>query len=238
MTTKIIVSSTYPSLHAFLKTIPTIFAAQGETIYKARNEIKLLNINGLFIVVKRYKKPHFINQIAYGFLRKSKAHRAFEYAQLLIKQNINTPSPIAYIEQRTFGLLTDSYFISTFCTYTHLMRELWDYSAPDKHELIQSFAAFTVQLHSKKIYPVDYSPGNILFEKTNDGFQFSLIDINRMRFTEVSSQKAAFGFRRLRVDESTLTEIAETYAKIRSIEGKKFVQKTLHYHRQFWKKPH
>ncbi|MGC9150269.1 MAG: lipopolysaccharide kinase InaA family protein [Microbacter sp.] len=238
MTTKIIVSPTHQSLHAFLTNIPNTFPVQGKTIYKARNEIKLMKINGELLVVKSYKQPHFINRIAYGLLRKSKAHRAFEYAQRLIDKQINTPFPIAYIEQRTMGLLTNSYFISAFCPYTHLLRELWDYASPDKHELIQSFAIFTTYLHSRNIYPVDYSPGNILFEKGVDGFQFSLIDINRMRFTEVSPRMAAFGFRRLRVDESTLTEIAETYANLRSIEKEKFIQKTLRFHRQFWKKPH
>lgn len=238
MTTRLIVSPKFTSLHSFLETIPTIFVTHGETIYKARNEIKLIEHNGQLMVVKSYKKPHLINQIAYGMLRKSKAHRAFEYAQRLLQQYITTPIPIAYIEQRTFGLLTNSFFISTFCTYPHLLRELWNYTSSDKHELIHSFASFTAQLHAQNIYPVDYSPGNILFDKTPTGFQFALIDINRMRFTTVTSQMAAYGFRRLRVDEQTLMEIAQTYANLRSIEKKSFVTKTLHYHRQFWEKPH
>ena len=52
-----------------------------------------------------YSKPNFINSLIYGYLRKSKAQRSFEYAKILLSKNIGTPQPFAFYENKTiFGL--------------------------------------------------------------------------------------------------------------------------------------
>ncbi len=238
MKTNLVVAPAYSYLQYFLINISATFDQEGKTIYKARNEIKVMDIDGITIVVKKYKRPHIINQIAYGYFRKSKAQRAFLYAQKLLSLAITTPAPLAFIEEKRYGLLKESYFISQFCHYPHLMRELWDYKASDKSALIRAFAAFTASIHNEQVYPIDYSPGNILFEKSQKEYHFALIDINRMQFKQVTPRMAAYGFRRLRVDEDTLAEIATVYAQIQHIEVKSFIEKTQGFHQKFWRKPH
>jgi hypothetical protein len=156
MKTNLIVAPAYSYLQHFLIHIPAPFDQKGKPIYKTRIEIKIIDIDGIAIVVKKYKCPHMINQIAYGYFIKSKAQRALLYVQKLLSLAIITPAPLAFIEQTHQGLLKESYFISLFCRYPHLMRELWDYYRPDKSALIRAFAAFTAFIHNQQVYPIDY----------------------------------------------------------------------------------
>jgi hypothetical protein len=57
------------------------FSNSGIQFGKAnRNSIKLFQLNNQTINIKSFKIPNIFNQIAYKFLRKSKAQRSFEYA--------------------------------------------------------------------------------------------------------------------------------------------------------------
>lgn len=47
-----------------------------------------------------------------------------------------------------------------------------------------AFAEFTARLHEAGILHLDYSPGNILYDKIGEEYHFSLVDINRMHFGE------------------------------------------------------
>jgi len=43
-----------------------------------RNVIKIVTVEGEDLNIKAFKIPNIVNQIAYGFFRKSKARRSFE----------------------------------------------------------------------------------------------------------------------------------------------------------------
>ena len=45
-----------------------------------RNIVEKVTIKDCETVVKKYKTPNIVNQVAYSYLRKSKAQRAYEYA--------------------------------------------------------------------------------------------------------------------------------------------------------------
>ena len=75
---KIIINPTYQHLTKFIESLPQIFEYQGNSIYKARNEIKTFVVDGTTINVKSYQKPILINRIAYTFFRKTKAERAYK----------------------------------------------------------------------------------------------------------------------------------------------------------------
>jgi hypothetical protein len=60
----------------------------------------------------------------------------------------------------------------------------------------------------------DYSPGNILYKRCEDGrFDFSIIDINRMKFCEVNYRMGCNNFRRLCADDLFFKVVAQTYAQ-------------------------
>lgn len=235
MKTVITISPDYQHISSFINTISQNFQSQGTTIYKARNEIKNFDIDNQTFTVKKYKRPHIINQIAYGTFRQSKAQRAYSYAFLLLNKGINTPVPVAYIEQYHGFLMTDSYFISLFSPESHILRELSDYTVEGNENFLKALAAYTASIHEQEIYPVDYSPGNVLFENTNGTFRFTLLDINRMKFGFVTKEMAVRCFRRFFMDQSLIEFIAAEYARLRGFDPAVFVKSALKHHSHFWK---
>lgn len=236
MKTVVVVSPLYQHLSQFVHAIPDVFSTEGVPIYKARNEIKNFTIEGKTYTVKSYKKPHIINKIAYGIFRLSKAKRAFLYAQRLLENNISTPAPIACIEQYKAGLLSQSYFVSEFAPDPHILRELNDYQIDGNEELLKALAGFTAMVHSKQVYPIDYSPGNVLFDNIDGQYRFTLLDINRMQFGNVSEKMATRCFRRFHMKRDMLEYIAREYALLREYEPSKFVRETVKHHANFWQR--
>jgi Lipopolysaccharide kinase (Kdo/WaaP) family. len=224
----------YKHLEDFLMNLPNIFAQTGTVIYEGRNEIRLIPFGDELLAVKSFKIPHIINKIAYGFLRPSKAKRSYEYALQLKKKGVNTPTPIAYIEEKKCGLLLRSYYISSYENYSGLLRELAFHPLEEVKDLVEAFAHFTASLHNQQILHLDYSPGNIMYEKIEEQYKFCLVDINRMKFVEVDMKTGCFNLCRLWGSNETISHIARIYAKDRNFDEQKCVELVLHYHKKFW----
>ena len=147
-----------------------------------RNNVLLIKIGPHDCVLKRYKRPIFINRIIYSFIRPDKAKRAYKYAKRLLQMGISTPYPVAYMATYSRGLFDMGYFISEYSPYQQLY-QTDSLSAAQKEELYRAFANFTAELHKKGICHPDYNPGNILWNRDSEGkFRFMLVDINRVRF--------------------------------------------------------
>jgi serine/threonine protein kinase len=230
----ITINPAYQSLTPFIENLPNLFEREGELIYDDRNQIKRFCFNGFDLTVKRFKVPHLINRIAYTFFRKSKAERSYKYSQALNEKGIKTPLPIAYIEEKKTGLLSTSYYISTYIAYSGLMRELAYHRLEKVKDLTAAFAHFTAFIHKKGIMHIDYSPGNILYEQINGQYNFCLVDLNRIKFGKADMKTAAFNLRKLWGSDETIALIASEYAKERGFDEKLFVDLTLQYHKKFW----
>lgn len=180
-----------------------------------RNIIKSFDIDGLKLNVKSFKVPNAFNSFVYKYIRPSKAKRSFQYANRLIDCNISTPFPIAYIENTSaFGLKT-SYYISKHIDYDFEFRALiHNPQFPDREILLQQFAAFTFKLHENNINFLDHSPGNTLVTKTEDGYNFYLIDLNRMRFETMTFNKRMHNFRRLWLSKTMIKVLSKTYSEL------------------------
>lgn len=233
---KIVINPSFDYLASFVKSIPDFFDREGETIYNERNQLKVFDTGNEKIVVKSFKVPVFFNRIIYTCFRKSKAERSYKHAMELIERQINTPLPVAYIEKQRNGLLTASYYVSIYGEYPGNLQELRYHTLEEKKDLASAFARFTAEIHEKAILPLDYSPGNILYEKIDDEYHFCLIDLNRMRFMPIDLKNGAYGLRRLWGNEETIAFIAKEYAKLRKFDEKKYEELALHYHRLFWDK--
>jgi len=230
---KIVINPKFSSLSSFIESIPTIFSNEGETIYKARNELKCFTTN-YHIVVKRYRKPHIFNRIAYTFFRPSKAKRAYEYALRLLELEVESPAPIAYIEQSSCGLFTIGYFISIYEKDYSDIRELMKGTKKDD-ELLKELSLFIAAIHNKGILHLDMSPGNILYKKTESIYHFSLIDINRMQFIpSISVEKRYKSFKRLSDNQTVLTTIAKLYAEASNLNENETVEKIMQYNTEFF----
>lgn len=179
-----------------------------------RNSLKLFEIEGKTINVKSFKIPNFVNQIAYRFLRKSKAQRSFEYANELINLGIGTPQPIAYYEFNTALLFKKSYYISEQLDCDITYRELTtDLNYPDHEDILRTFTRFTYNLHEKNVNFLDHSPGNTLIKKSGNSYNFYLVDLNRMKFKPMDFETRVKNFAKLTTHEFMVKIMSDEYAK-------------------------
>lgn len=213
---EIVVNSKYRFLEDFIRTIPLNWGNMGKTIYKKRNEIKVVTVNGLDINIKAYKIPHLINKIAYVTLRPSKAKRTYYYAHKLQNMSVETPEPIGYINCFKNGLLHRSFFISLHLSdYPHTIRDVVNKKIEKKELLLRQFTRFTYfSLLRNGVHHLDYSRGNILIKDDGYMHQFSIVDINRMRFENMQDATSFNIFSKLWAEKDELAIIGDEYAKI------------------------
>ena len=219
----------FSKLEKSLITIKELFTANGTTIHKARNELKIIEVEGIKTVIKAFKVPNIINQFAYAYVRKSKAYKSFHNATKLHNLGINTPEPIAYIEFYKSTLLQESFFISRYYPYQLTMANVRDDNLKDKEAILKAFAKFTYEIHQKGVWHVDYSGGNILINRKEKGYEFSLVDINRMRFQRVEGYNGLENFNRMWFDEASLSLIAKTYAQLANLNQTVAISKIITY---------
>ena len=199
----------------FLDDIITNYDTIGEDFgNQDRNSLKLFKFEDLTLNVKSFRIPNLINQIAYKFVRKSKAQRSFEYANRLLELDIGTPQPIAFYEYKTPLLFKKSYYISEQqdCELTY--RELTtNFNYPEHEKIIRAFTRFTYQLHEKGVKFLDHSPGNTLIKKTGSEYAFYLVDLNRMEFKEMSFDERIKNFAKLTVHKFMIEIMSDEYSK-------------------------
>lgn len=196
-----------------LQHLPESFAQSTEVLYQKRNTIKV--VEGDF-VVKSFAVPSPFKRIIYSIFS-SKARRSFIYAQRLGNM---TPKPITYIETRRHGVLYESYYISQLSPCTHVLKEvIKDKNFPNRDAIFAAFGRFTARLHEQGMLHADYSMGNVLFEPNEQGADFQLVDLNRMRFgKKINCYKGCQNFERIDTDTHALSVIARAYAQARGFD--------------------
>jgi len=180
-----------------------------------RNTIKLFELNEENVNIKSFKTPNLFNQVVYRFFRKSKAQRSFEFATKLHGLGIGTPQPIAYYEFPSLLLFKKSFYASEHLECDLTYRELlYDFNYPDYDTIIRSFTRFTYGLHEKGINFLDHSPGNTLIKKVGDGYEFYLVDLNRMKFEPMNFDARMKNFARLSKFKNMIEVMSDEYAKV------------------------
>ena len=227
MSFKIEVNPNFKNFTSILENIRSIFGEGGKTIHKARNELKIIELEGLQSVVKAFRVPNIINQFAYAYIRKSKAYKSFHNASKLQELNVTTPEPIGFIEFYEKGLLQESFFISKHYPYELTMANVRDDKLEDKTTILKTFAAFTYDIHQKGVWHVDYSGGNILINRDKDSYEFSLVDINRMQFRSIKGYEGLENLNKMWFDEVSLTTIAKEYASLANLDEEQAIKEIL-----------
>ena len=218
----IFVNPKYPQLQTYMEQLPVRWdRGEGKIIYKSRNELREMEFEGITLVVKAFRKPNFINQLAYGVLRPSKAYRSYHYAQMLLDKGIGTPEPVAFYTQRK-GLLFDRSFyacLKSECPYTYIHLMKGDH--PHQERILKAIARVTARIHDLGWIHRDYSRGNILFCETPEEVKIEIIDLNRIRFQKVDMEEGCKNFERLPGNPEMLRIMAEEYAQARGFDEKK-----------------
>lgn len=235
---EIVINSKFRYLEKFVHSIPDDWENVGEPIYKKRNEIKVIRLPGLDVNVKSYQIPHMVNKFAYVYLRDSKAKRTYYYAHKLQNMSVATPEPIAYINCYRKGLLARSFFVSIqLSEYPITIRDVISRDIEAKELLLRQFTRFTYfSLLRNGVNHLDYSRGNILIENEGYMHQFSIVDINRMRFEKMGLEKGLKMFSKLWAGESELRIIADEYAKITNQDSQKIIDLLIFLDRKHKKK--
>lgn len=235
----IIINNKYNSQRDFIRSIPLIMENEGTLIQDARNLIKQLVMpDGMEINVKRYHAPRWLNILVYSLsLRQPKGLRAYKYAGILQSKGISTPEPIAYLEERKAHILRLSYFISAQCPYRHDFYELGDAPAAFYEPIVAPFAQFTAHIHNQGVLHRDFSPGNILWQQTDDGeYHFTIVDINRMYFGHVDINRGCANFARLWGPKRFIIMIVREYARLRHFDPDEAERIALTHRAAFWQR--
>ncbi|WP_085537277.1 glycosyltransferase family A protein [Massilibacteroides vaginae] len=223
---KTVIHTDYKELENFVYSIPTLFRkGNGERIYKGRNELRLFKEGKYDLVVKSYKRPHLINQIVYGFLRSSKAERSYRYGLILLKNEIKTPQPIAFLTRRRWLLFNDSYSVSLKSELPYIYNDLKKRHFERQDEIVEQIARTAAYMHEKGFLHKDFSGGNILFDDDKKDINVELVDLNRICFKKVGKDDGCKNLERLSSTNEITSLIGKTYAIERGYDPDSFVKR-------------
>lgn len=231
----LILNKNYQSLHDFVCSLPQQFQQQqGELLFKKRNEVRRFNVDNLDIVVKKYKKPHFIQRIAYSFYRPSKAKRAYQFAEKFRTRGIDTPQEIAVLEIYKHGLLSTSYFVSLYTNGINTQK-LLDSLSPEEEQteiINKAIAQQMALMHSKGILHGDTNLSNFLLHPSSILLppSFTMIDLNRSHFTPSwpSDEQCIRNLVRITHNRERYNSIVKHYANLRGWDEQATLKKALY----------
>lgn len=212
MKTEIFVHSAFSHLGNFIQQIPGNFAHLGDEIYVGRNDVRLIGLDGLILTIKYFKRMTLANRYVFSTVRKSKARRAFEYSDRLLKKGITSPQPVAYINCYKYGMLYRCYYVSLYSNYMPV-KEFLVLPVSESVEALKAFARFIYRVHKSGVFHKDLTIRNVLFSFVDNQYDFCLIDNNRMRFYPYTFKRAMSNLKRLVLPVETIGIIAAEYAR-------------------------
>ena len=232
----------YPGYEAYQSAFEHIvnnFTTEGTIIGDPnRNTVKAFDVGGVQFNFKSFKIPGLINKIAYRHFRKSKARRSFEYARRLLEKGFGTPQPVAYLQQFDLAGLRSSYYVSKHLQNIFTFRDvISDPLFADRELIIRQYTGFFFRLHEHQVEFKDNSPGNILIEQHADGYELSMVDLNRMAFNQEMSMDRRLGnFCRMTDNKEVLQQISVEYARLAGISPEYAYNKIIETSDEFLKK--
>ncbi len=226
----VIIHPQYKSFLRFAENLPAIFEESGLMLHDKRNVVKRFEVDGLALVVKRYKVPLFFQRVDYTWFRPSKALRAYRFALRLKELGIDTPEAVACVEVKHWGLFRQGYFVSRECVDKNVRCLLED---PDHapEGLFDAYVRFLLEMHEKGFLHGDLNMTNTLYRKEKDGggFHFTVIDINRSRFiTHPTREQCLKNLMRITRTRPFSRQVVSRYAELRGWDVEESVRFVFH----------
>lgn len=214
---KFVLSEEYALYKNDILNILNNFKNEGVVVGRGnRNVVKYFVVKDLVLNFKSFKQHNIINRHVYKHYRRSKAHRSYDYAHMLLDKGFLTPKPIAYIENYDWIGVTSSYYISEqlqeVCTLADVLA---DPDFADREQIIKGYTQLIYRLHEHGIIFIDNAAGNFLIKKSEGQYLYFLVDLNRMSFyEEINITKRLKNFERLTNDRKIIESISAEYAKL------------------------
>ena len=217
-----IINPKYCSLHDFVISLPEKFDSMTcmQILRSGRNEVRLFLVDGQMVVVKCFRRISLLNRLLYGTIRQSKSVRAYYHAFRLKRLGISTPEPIAAVDVRRYGFLTESFDVYAYSEYNDIKELLDRYPDEQIEPLLDALTDFILHIHDKGVLHHDLNILNILYRDCGSGkYDFQLIDINRMSFyPKLSERQRLANLRHFNCKPAVLMYILERYATAMNID--------------------
>lgn len=218
-TMKIILNPKYEALRDYMVHLDEHFDKEGHEIHSGRNVIRTLQTHGLTLCVKRYAPPPLRRKVQQMFFKKSKGKLAYLSPLLLRERGFESPESIAFVRYRKGVLGQTTYFVCLLSDYRYSMDKLAERPADKQKEVIENFARYAAHLHEDGFLHRDFSSGNILYDKIEGRYHFSLIDTNSIKAGKsVDIEAGCKNLAHLSGDEDFFHILAECYAKERKAD--------------------
>lgn len=206
-----------------------------------RNTVELVEIGGSPMVIKRYKRQGWIKGLIYTLLRKTKAQRAYEYANFLNQNGFHSPEPVAYFEESSGGVFHEGFFIAEYKNFPSVLDLFFGeegkqlpVGSPERKRIAEALSDFTLSLHQNGIQPLDYNMSNILIEDDGKEITFWLIDLNRMQIGRVPRlKKAMLSFFQLGTYYPDYTNLLHNYAATKGWDLETCIYYVIRHRRSF-----
>jgi len=222
MNTDIHINPKYQSLQSFIEGIPDNFDNIGEAIHLGRNQVRIVEVDGIKLVIKYFKRITSANRIIYATLRKTKAQRSFENSNMLLTNGIGSPEPVAYIDTYNNNYLKKSYYICLYCDFKAI-KTLFSSPLVESEEGLRAFARLTNKMHQAGIFHGDFNLSNVLYKFDGTTYEFSLIDNNRMNFKPFHIKAGLKNLRRMKLSAEQMGIIGTEYARVSNIDDYRVV---------------
>lgn len=228
--TRTCIAEPYRGCRAQIEELPQRLDREGVTLHSGRNLIKQLWIAGsggepIEVAVKAFAVPARARGFVYANLRRSKARRCMINARKLAQMGLGTPDPVACIEYVDYRCLRRSYYVCRYWPHDQDLTALLYRGVPsgaDAQVLLEALARFTAAQHDRGVLHLDYNPGNILVRSEGDGFEFALVDLNRLRFRYLDIGDRMSGLARLTTKDDCLRIIGRRYARLYGVDPDDF----------------
>jgi len=144
------------------------------------------------IVVKQYKTSCGLCLIK-NIFRNSAGRKAWIAGNGLSVYGFNSARPLALIEKKMLGIVTDSYLIMEDATHSlemdrYILKNFHGKSSPGelkrKRTFISDFAKTIAKMHSQNIFHSDLKTCNIMVKEEGKSFDFIFLDFDKVTFNE------------------------------------------------------
>lgn len=211
---KITLSPCFEGLRKEIEQLPELFEAADTSLREGRNSVRRMQLGVVELVVKRYRRIHWLNRLLYATLRRSKAERAYENGLELLTRGIPTPEPVACVDVLCGCWLCDSYSITRYSPSISLVEAVNTFPHIEAQRILSGFARFMLQVHDHGVVHEDLNAANVLYHNTERGYVFELIDINRLKFSaHLSLSERLRNLRRLTDQTLPYLHVVERYAE-------------------------